>query len=158
MNYKLAQSLEQQERYEDAANVYEDYLTRNPTSPDANIVGSYLDGLRRMQGALSAAESAMNARMYPLARKYYQRALMLRPDSQRAKAGLDEAGAKIKSTLPPRMRRESPLDQNEFPRGVGGRQRRPGQEERQEPYDQAPPARIFRRGARPTPTPRERYP
>jgi len=157
MNYKLAQSLEQQERYDDAANVYEDYLARNPNAPDAGVVGSYLDGLRRVQGALNAAESAMNARMYPLARKHYQRALTLRPDSQRAKAGLGEAEAKIKSSLPPRMRRESPLDQNEFPRG-GGRQRRPGQEERQEQYDQPPPARIFRRGARPTPTPRERYP
>jgi tetratricopeptide (TPR) repeat protein len=157
MNYKLAQSLEQQERYDDAANVYEDYLARNPNAPDANIVASYLDGLRRMQGALNAAESAMNARMYPLARKHYQRALTLRPDSQRAKAGLDEAEAKIKSSLPPRIKREFPLDQNGFPRG-GVRQRRPGQEERQEQYDQAPPARIFRRGARPTPTPRERYP
>src|SRR5262245_48846082 len=131
MNYKLAQSLEQQERYDDAANIYEDYLTRNPNAPDAGVVGSYLNGLRQMQGALNAAESAMNARMYPLARKHYQRALTLRPDSQRAKAGLDEATAKIKSSLPPRMRRESPLDQNEFPRG-GVRQRRPGQEERQE--------------------------
>jgi len=158
MNYKLAQSLEQQERYDDAANVYEDYLARNPNAPDANIVGSYLEGLRRMQGALNAAESAMNARMYPLARKHYQRALTLRPDSQRAKAGLDDAEAKIKSSLPPRMRRESPSDQNEFPRGAGGRQRRPGQEERQEPSDQPPPARIFRRVPRPTPTPRERYP
>ncbi len=158
MNYKLAQSLEQQERYDDAANVYEDYLARNPNAPDANIVGSYLEGLRRMQGALNAAESAMNARMYPLARKHYQRALTLRPDSQRAKAGLDDAEAKIKSSLPPRMRRESPSDQNEFPRGAGGRQRRPGQEERQEQYDQPPPARIFRKVPRPTPTPRERYP
>jgi serine/threonine protein kinase len=157
MNYKLAQSLEQQERYDDAANVYEEYLARNPNAPDAGVVGSYLDGLRRMQAALNAAESAMNARMYPLARKHYQRAMALRPDSQRAKAGKDEAEAKIKSSLPARIRRESPLDQNEFPRG-GVRQRRPGQEERQEQYDQAPPARIFRRVPRPTPTPRERYP
>jgi tetratricopeptide (TPR) repeat protein len=157
MNYKLAQSLEQEERYDDAANVYEDYLARNPNAPDAGVVGSYLDGLRRMQGALNAAQSAMNARMYPLARKHYQRALTLRPDSQRAKAGLDEAEAKIKNSLPQRIKRGFPFDQNESPRG-GSRQRRPGQQERQEPPDQPPPAMIFRRGARPTPTPRERYP
>jgi hypothetical protein len=157
MNYKLAQSLEQQERYDDAANVYEDYLSRNPNAPDSGVVSSYLEGLRKMQGALNAAESAMNARMYPLARKHYQRALTLRPDSQRAKAGLDDAEAKIKGSLPSRIKRGPPFDQNEFPRG-GARQRQPGQEERQEPSDQAPPTRIFRRGARPTPTPRERYP
>jgi serine/threonine-protein kinase len=157
MNYKLAQSMEQQERYDDAANVYEDYLSRNPNAPDAGVVSSYLDGLRKMQGALNAAESAMNARMYPLARKHYQRALTLRPDSQRAKAGLDDAEAKIKSSLPQRIKRGFPYDQNESPRG-GSRQRRPGQEERQEPPDQPSPPTIFRRGARPTPTPRERYP
>jgi tetratricopeptide (TPR) repeat protein len=157
MNYKLAQSLEQQERYDEAAKVYEDYLARNPTAPDANIVASYRDGLGKMQDALTAADAAMKARMYPLARKHYNRALALRPDSQRAKAGLDEAEAKIRNSLPPRMKREYPFDQNEFPRG-GARQGRPGQQERQEPSDQSQPTRIFRRGARPTPTPRERYP
>jgi len=157
LNYKLAQSLEQQERYGDAAKVYEDYLARNSNSPDAGVVGSYLEGLRGMQEALTAAESAMSARMYPLARKHYQRALRLRPESQRAKAGLDEAEAKIKSSLPPRIKREFPFDQNEPPRG-GVRQNRPGQEERREQTDQPPPGRIFRKGARPTPTPRERYP
>jgi serine/threonine protein kinase len=151
MNYKLAQGLEQLERYGEAAKVYEDYLARNPNAPDIGVVASYLGGLRRMQGALTAAESAMNARMYPLARKHYQRALTLRPDSQRARAGMEEAEAKIKSSLPPRMRRRFPADQDEFPRG-GGRQRRPGQ---QDPLDQDPPRRIFRRGARPTPTPRD---
>jgi len=157
MNYKLAQNLEQQERYDEAAKVYEDYLDRNPAAPDAGVVASYLGGLRKMQGALTAADSALNARMYPLARKHYQRALTLRPDSQRAKAGLEDAEAKIRSSLPPRMKREFPSDQNEFPRG-GARQRRPGQEERQDPLYEPPQRRIFQRGARPTPTPRERYP
>src|SRR5215475_10125189 len=157
MNYKLAQNLERQERYDEAAKVYEGYLARNPNAPDAGVVAPYLDGLNRMKDALTAAESAMNARMYPLARKHYQRALTLRPESQRAKEGLDDAEAKIKGSLPSRIKREPPFDQNEFQRG-GARQRRPGQEERQEPPDQPPPARIFRRGARPTPTPRERYP
>ena len=157
MNYKLAQNLERLERYDEAAKVYEGYLARNPNAPDAGVVAPYLDGLNRMQDALTAAESAMNARMYPLARKHYQKALTLRPESQRAKAGLDDAEAKIKNSLPPRIKRGSSFDQNEFPRG-GARQRRPGQEERQEPPDQPPPARIFRRGGRPTPTPRERYP
>jgi tetratricopeptide (TPR) repeat protein len=114
MNYKLAQSLEQQERYDEAGKVYEDYLARNPNAPDANVVTSYRDGLRRMQEALNAGDSAMRARMYPLARKHFLRALTLRPDSQRAKAGLDEAEAKIKSALPPRMRRRFPPIKTNF--------------------------------------------
>jgi tetratricopeptide (TPR) repeat protein len=154
MNYKLAQSLEQQERYDEASKVYEDYLARNPNAPDTNVVTSYRDGLRRVQEALNAADLAMSARMFPLARKHYLRALSLRPDSQRAKAGLGEAEMKIKNALPPRMRRGFPPDQNEFPRS-GARQGRPGQQERQEPYDQPPPRRIFRRIPMPTPKPRE---
>ncbi|MBO0726645.1 MAG: tetratricopeptide repeat protein, partial [Blastocatellia bacterium] len=147
-NFKQAQSLEQQERYQDAIKVYEDYLARNPNTPDAGIVTSYRDGLARMQEALAAADSAMNARMYPLAIKHYQRALTLRPDSQRARAGLEDAAAKIKSSLPPRMRREGPFDQNELQRGGA----RPG---RQDPLDQDSPSKIFRRPPRPTPTPRD---
>jgi serine/threonine protein kinase len=149
MNYKLAQSLEEQERYDEAAKVYEDYLSRNPDGPDVNTVISYMNGLRRVQEALDAGDAAMNARRYPLARKHYFRASALRPDSQRAKAGLDEAEAKIKSSLPPRMRPGFPSDQNEPPRG-GSRQRRPGEQ------DQSPPPGVFRRFPRPAPTPRER--
>jgi serine/threonine protein kinase len=149
MNYKLAQSLEQRERYDEAANVYEDYLARNPNGPDARTVISYMNGLKRMQEALDAGDAAMSARRYPLARKHYDRALALRPDSRRAKEGLDEAEAKIKSSLPLRIRPGFPSNQNEFPRG-GGRQGRPGQQE------QDPPERIFRRMPRPAPTPRER--
>jgi serine/threonine protein kinase len=149
MNYKLAQSMEQQERYADAAGVYENYLAHNPNGPDANTVISYMNGLKRMQEALDAGDEAMSARRYPLARKHYFRALALRPDSQRAKAGLEEAEAKIKSSLPPRMRPEFPSNQNEFPRD-GGRQRRTGQQ------DQEMPPRVFRRFPRPAPTPRYR--
>src|SRR5262249_44328097 len=45
MNYKLAQNLEHQERYDEAAKVYEGYLARNPNAPDAGVVAPYLDGL-----------------------------------------------------------------------------------------------------------------
>jgi serine/threonine protein kinase len=146
MNFKLAQSLEQQERYEDAIKVYEAYLARNPNAPDAGIVTSYRDELTRMQEALAAADSAMNSRMYPLAIKHYQRALTLRPDSQRARAGLEDAAAKIKISLPPRMKREFPFGQDESPRG-GARPGRPVEQDQD---------RIFRRVPRPTPTPRVR--
>src|SRR5262245_25099871 len=146
MNFKLAQSLEQQERYEDAIKVYEAYLARNPNAPDAGIVTSYRDDLTRTQEALAAADSAMNSRMYPLAIKHYQRALTLRPDSNRARAGLEAAATKIKISLPPRRKREFPFDQDESPRG-GARPGRPVEQDQD---------RIFRRVPRPTPTPRVR--
>jgi serine/threonine protein kinase len=154
MNYKLAQSLEEQERYDGAASVYEDYLARNPDGPDANTVRSYMDGLKRMQEALDAADSAMSAQRYPLARKHFYRALALRPDSRRARVGLEEAEAKIKDSLPPRIRPGYPFDQNEFPRGGV---RRPRQQEQRDQDQPPPPPRTFRR-PRPTPTPRDREP
>src|SRR5262249_57869291 len=59
MNFKLAQSLEQQERYDEAIKIYEDYFARNATAPDAKVVASYLNELRKMQLALTLADSAM---------------------------------------------------------------------------------------------------
>ncbi|MBO0858925.1 MAG: protein kinase [Chloracidobacterium sp.] len=156
MNFKLAQSLERQERYDDAIKVYEAYLARNPNAPDAVVVTSYRDGLTIMQEALAAADSAMNARMYPLAIKHYKRALTLRPNSQRARAGLEDALARLRSSLPPRNRREFPFDRNEVPPG-GTREGRPGQE-RQDSLDQDSPPKTFRRPPKPAPTPPDREP
>jgi tetratricopeptide (TPR) repeat protein len=130
LNSKLAENMERQERYGEAAKVYEDYLARNPNASDADTVGSYIGELRRMQAALAAADSAMSSQLYALARKHYRRALELRPGSQRAKTGIDEAEAKIRSMLPPRIRRRFPFDRDEFPRG-GARRGRFEQRERQ---------------------------
>jgi serine/threonine protein kinase len=149
MNFKLAQSLEQQERYDEAIKVYEDYFARNANAPDANVVASYLNELRKMQLALSLAESMMRARMYPAAKKHYMRALAIRPDSRRANDGLADAETKIKSSLPPGARRRFPFGQQTPPT--------PGTK-REFPSDQPLPPRDHRRIGRPTPTPREREP
>jgi tetratricopeptide (TPR) repeat protein len=146
MNYSLANNLEQQERYIEAAEIYQDYLTRNPNAPDANKVSSYMSWLRRVQAALDAGDSAMKARRYIQAIKLYERALTLRPESQRAKAGLQEAGTEIKNSLPPRRRRGFPFDQDELPRGGA----RPG---RQRQQDQDQPAQTFPRRPRSPSTP-----
>jgi serine/threonine protein kinase len=154
MNYSLARNLEQEEHYDEAARIYEDYLARNPNAPDASKVTSYANWLRRIQQALDAGDSAMSSRRYLQARKFYDRALTLRPESWRARAGLDEAEAKIKNSLPPRMRPDFPSDQNRFPRGGV---RRPQQQEQQD-QDQPPQLpKTFRR-IRPAPTPRYREP
>jgi len=154
MNYKVAQNLEQQERYSDAIKVYEDYLARNPNAPDANVVSSYRDELTKIQEALNAADSAMGARMYPLARKHYLRALTLRPDSRHAKDGLGDARTKIESMTQPGANRGFPPDRPIIPP--------PGQNssriKREFPSDQPFPTRMKRRTARPTPIPRDREP
>jgi serine/threonine protein kinase len=154
MNYKVAQNLEQQERYGDAIKVYEDYLARNPNAPDANVVSSYRDELTKIQEALNAADSAMGARMYPLARKHYLRALTLRPNSRRAKDGLGDAKTKIESMTQPGANRGFPPDRPIIAP--------PGQNssriKREFPSDQPFPPRMKRRTARPTPIPRDREP
>jgi len=149
MNFKLAQSLEQQERYDEAIKIYEDYFARNATAPDAKVVASYLNELRKMQLALTLADSAMRARMYPAAKKHYMRALALRPDSRRANEGLAEAEKKITSAFPPGAGRRSPSDQPIPPT--------PGTK-REFPFDQPIPPRFQRKNARPTPIPREPKP
>ncbi len=99
--FKQAQKFEQQEQYDEAIKVYEDYLARNANAPDANVVASYLDGLRKLQATFTAADSAMNSRMYPQAKRAYIKALELRPNSQRAKLGLADADIKMRTTPPP---------------------------------------------------------
>src|SRR5215510_11379212 len=169
MNYKVAQNLEQQERYGDAIKVYEDYLARNPTSPDANVVSLYRDELTKMQEALSAADSAMSARMYPLARKHYLRALTLRPNSQRAKDGLADAKTKIESMPPPGARRGFSLDKpvpipsgpnpsGPNPSGQNPSGQNPSRMKRDFPSDQPFPPRMKRNTTRPTPIPRDQRP
>ncbi|HKQ78612.1 MAG TPA: protein kinase [Blastocatellia bacterium] len=149
MNFKLAQSLEQRESYEEAIKLYEDYLDRNPLAADANIVSSYMNELRKMQIALALGDKAMSSRMYPAARKHYLRALTLRPNSQRANDGLAEAETNIKRSLPPAAKRQFPFDQQSRPE--------PGPR-RDHPSDQHNPPRAQRRISRPTPTPREQKP
>jgi eukaryotic-like serine/threonine-protein kinase len=90
------QNLERQERYDEAIKAYEDFIVRNPNAPAANIAASYLERLRKMQDILTAADSAMNSRLYPEAKKQYMKALRLRPYSNRAKQGLAAANMSIK--------------------------------------------------------------
>jgi len=149
MNFKLAQSLEERESYEEAIKLYKDYIDRNPLAADANIVSSYMEELRKVQLALALGDQAMSSRMYPAARKHYLRALTLRPNSRRANDGLADAETNIKRSLPPAAKRQFPFDQHSPP--TPGTRREP-------PSDQPITTRPQRRIIRPTPTPRERQP
>jgi serine/threonine protein kinase len=163
--FAQAQKLEQQEQYDEAIKVYEDYLARNPNAPDANVVASYLDGLRKLQAAFAAADSAMNSQMYLTAKRAYMRALEIRPNSQRAKLGLADADIKMRTMSPTGGNRAF---QFEFPPPGGrqgrlrpeGQQRPEGQAEPldRSPIDQPPPPRPARRPPKPTPTPQEQKP
>ncbi|MGE0127488.1 MAG: protein kinase [Blastocatellales bacterium] len=167
--FKQAQKFEQQEQYDQAINIYEDYLARNPNAPDANVIASYLEGLRKVQTILGAADSAMNSRMYPAAKRAYIKALELRPNSQRAKLGLADADIKMRSMTPPGGDRRFPF---EFP-PPNTRQGRRRPQERQEQQDRPeqpnrppltfdqplpPNPKPTRKTAKPTPTPREKKP
>lgn len=92
---KRARQFEQDERYAEAIQNYEEYLRRNPIAPDARIVSDSLVALRQFQGLMTAANTAMEMRRYPAARLQYTEALKLRPTSAAARAGLTEAEAKL---------------------------------------------------------------
>jgi tetratricopeptide (TPR) repeat protein len=131
--------LEQQEQYDEAIKVYEDYLARNPNAADAGLVNSRIAELKKFQGLMSNARLAVNAGRYPLARQQYLLALQLRPTSQLARNGLAELEVKI----PKAPTRAGP-----------GRQfdpRLPPSNEVMPPPPRNP--RFLRRPPRPTPTP-----
>jgi serine/threonine-protein kinase len=161
---KLAQKFEQQEQYDEAIKAYEEHLARSPNSLDAAAITSYLNELRKVQAALTVADTAMGKQFYQVAVRQYTRALQLRPTSARAKQGMEEAAEKLKTMPSPGAKRGFPFDQSEFPPGRG-RQDQPGQtgprrrtppeqpNQSQPPDDQPIPPRSQRRNNRPIPQP-----
>jgi serine/threonine-protein kinase len=134
---RQARALEQQERYDEAIKVYEDYLAQNPGAADAGLVNDKIAELKKFQGLMTAARVAMNMERYGVARQQYIRALQLRSTSQLARNGLAEVEAKIPKT---------PV------RPAPGRQF----EQRLPPSNEAMPPRnprFLKRFPRPTPTP-----
>jgi len=134
--------LEQQERYDEAIKVYEDYLARNPGAADAGLVSSRIAELKKFQGLMAVARVAMNMGKYSVARQQYIRALQLRSTSQLAQNGLAEVEAKIPKTpvraVPVPGRRFDP--------------RLPPSNDAMPPPPRDP--RFIRGRPRPTPTPR----
>ncbi len=140
--YKQAQAFERQERYAEAAGVYEDYLARNPNAADASAVSARLDELKRFQALMVTAESAMNSKLYREARRSYIEALRLRPNSEKARNGLAEVDAQIASR--PNYPPGGPQFPRQFPRAEGQPPR---------PFDRSGRPRIMRKPAKPAPTP-----
>ncbi len=153
VNLKLAQLLEQRENYDEAIKIYEGYLSNNPGAPDAKIVASYVNELRKIQLALNLGDSSMSKGMFPAAKKHYLRALTMRPNSKRANDGLAEAETKINNNaFPPGARgRRFPFRTQIPPPPASG-------PAREFPADQPSTPRNYRKITRPTPTPRDREP
>jgi serine/threonine protein kinase len=88
---RQAHAFEQNERYPEAIERYEEHLRRYPTADDAKLISDKLVILRQFQGLIALASEAMENKRFGIARQNYQDALKLMPASELAKSGLSEA-------------------------------------------------------------------
>lgn len=88
-----AREAEESERYADAIRLYEEYLKANS---DASLTNK-LAQLKALNGHLRIAETWMSQGDYAEARKDFDAALKIRPESKLAKTGLERAEAKLKT-------------------------------------------------------------
>lgn len=87
-----AREAEESERYADAIRLYEEYLKANS---DVSLTEKVAQ-LKALNGHLRIAETWMSQGDYAEARKDFDAALKIRPESKVAKAGLERAEGKLK--------------------------------------------------------------
>ena len=87
-----AREAEESERYTDAIRLYEEYLKANSNASLTEKVAQ----LKTLNGHLRIAETWMSQGDYAEARKDFDAALKIRPESKVAKAGLERAEARLK--------------------------------------------------------------
>jgi serine/threonine-protein kinase len=90
-----AREAEQQERYAEAIKLFDAYLQANPQAADKAAINARIEEIKKLQGLLAVAELEIKQQDFEAARRYFAEALKLRPDSQRAQAGLKEAESKL---------------------------------------------------------------
>ncbi len=90
-----AREQEQQENYIEAIKLYQSYLNGNPQAANHQQVMAHQEGLKKFQGLLTIARLEMDKEDYRQAQRSYDEALKLRPDSKLARAGSEEAKAKL---------------------------------------------------------------
>lgn len=90
---QAARAHEAQERYAEAIKLYDEYLRANAQAADAATLQAHKTELQKLHGLLTFAEFELNRQSYAEAKRSYEEALKLRPDSPRAKAGLAKAEA-----------------------------------------------------------------
>ncbi|MDX2033356.1 MAG: protein kinase [Blastocatellia bacterium] len=155
--FRQARQFEQQELYGDAIGVLQQYLTINPTAPDKVAVEARIGELRAVDAALVSADAAMNAGKYELSARGYTAAIRLRPESKRARTGLEQSLSRIPN-LQARPRGGG-FPRPDGPAGMGGPPRapRPNLQPDRPPFaDPAlpPDGRPLNRRRLPTPTPK----
>jgi tetratricopeptide (TPR) repeat protein len=96
MTARLARKAEEAEQYADAIKIYEDYLKANAQAPDHATLSERVTQLKALNGHLRIAETWLSQGDYAEARKDFDAALKIRPESKLAKAGLERADAGIK--------------------------------------------------------------
>lgn len=90
-----AREADQNGRFSDALRLYEDYLQLGELATEARDVSIYVEKLKSFIDNLEAAKRAFDRGDYRQARAAYAEALRLRPYSGFAKAGLEDAEARL---------------------------------------------------------------
>lgn len=90
-----ARDAEQEERYVEAIKLFEAYLQANPQAADKAAISARVEEIKKLQGRLTMAELEIKQQDFEAARGHFAEALKLRPDSQRAQAGLKEAEGQL---------------------------------------------------------------
>ncbi len=90
-----ARDAEQQERYVEAIKLFEAYLQANPQAADKAAINARVEEIKKLEGLLAVAELEIKQQDFEAARRYFAEAIKLRPDSQRAQAGLKEAEGQL---------------------------------------------------------------
>jgi len=88
---KQGQEAEKNERYLDAIRHYSEYSKENAQAADAAAITTHINKLIKLNGLLITADFEMSRRDYAKAKQDYSDALNLRPESNRAQAGLAKA-------------------------------------------------------------------
>jgi serine/threonine-protein kinase len=86
---RMARGYEEQERYLEAIKQYDEYLRSHPQTPDAAKFAEHAATLKKVQGLLTVAELELDQDDFAEARRDFAEALKLRPQSKRAKKGLE---------------------------------------------------------------------
>lgn len=124
-----AREADQNGRFGEALQLYEDYLRMGPVAAESRDVSIYITKLRSFIESLETAKQAFERGDYRRARTAYTEALRLRPYSGFAKAGLEDAEARLVEpgipvpTQPPDPPRQFPPGRPLAAAGPGGHTR-----------------------------------
>jgi len=123
---RQAQALEDKEQYAEALARYIEYQSRNPNAADSALVTTRINLLNTALRFFAEAQAYMQAGQYPKAKERYRALLRMKPTSQIARAGFEEANSKSPDNpLGRQPNRGVPPNAGEMPPRGPNRQRRP---------------------------------